>query len=405
MCLSYCEEWRNGFYKCGNIHTLHGKGSLCLQLTCCLPFLLNASVLFSANEQRETFVQTLDVHRGLPHLIKRNNIFNDVVLYKDKGEQLLKEYPFRVRFHGELGVDAGGVARDMFSSFYESAYERLFDGSSLFCPVVHPDVDATCLSIVGFVISHGYVVVGILPTRIAFPCLAQSLLGSEISFSDDILFESFMDSISAHELSVMKDAMSVVQQQVHSFPPKVRDGIVALFSRFNSRQLPTPATFKQMVINVARYEFISKPAAAVMLLHKGIPKEHQPLWTGMGVNGLYALYKAQSVSTEMVLKMLEEAEGANQSEERVLSYLRQFVGNMGLDELRDFLRFVTGSSACSSLPITVCFNTVIGAARRPIVHTCTPSLVLSTTYTSYQEFVNEFRSCLSSEYAWRMDSV
>lgn len=125
----------------------------------------------------------------------------------------------------------------------------------------------------------------------------------------------------------------------------------------------------------------------------------------MGVNGLYALYKAQSVSTEMVLKMLEEAEGANPSKARVLSYLHQFVGNMGLDELRDFLRFVTGTSVCSTSPITVCFNSLVGAARQPIAHTCTPSIVLSTTCTTYQEFVNEFRSCLSSEYVWRMDSV
>ena len=70
-----------------------------------------------------------------------------------------------------------------------------------------------------------------------------------------------------------------------------------------------------MMINLANYEFVSNPAAAIMLLHKGIPKEHQPLWKEMGVNGLYALYKAQSVSTGMVLKMLEEAEGANPSKE------------------------------------------------------------------------------------------
>ena len=61
-----------------------------------------------------------------------------------------------------MSVDVGGVARDMFSAFYESAYEPLFDGSSLFCPVVHPEMETTCLPTVGFVISHGYVMVGIL---------------------------------------------------------------------------------------------------------------------------------------------------------------------------------------------------------------------------------------------------
>ena len=71
----------------------------------------------------------------------------------------------------------------------------------------------------------------------------------------------------------------------------------------------------------------------------------------MGLDGLYAVYKAQNVSTNMVLKMFEEAEGSNPAEERVLSYLRQFVGNMGVDELRSFVRFATGSSASSTLQI------------------------------------------------------
>ena len=60
---------------------------------------------------------------------------------------------------------------------------------------------------------------------------------------------------------------------------------------------------------------------------------------------------------------------------------------------------------CSTLKINVSFNNVAGASRRPIDYTCSSSLILSTTYATYQEFVNEFQSCLSSEYAWRMDSA
>lgn len=102
-------------------------------------------------------------------------------------------------------------------------------------------MDTKSLSTVGFVIlSHAYVAVGILPTRIAFPCIAQCLLGSEISFADDVLLESFMDSISAHELGVVKKAPSEAQK-VQTFTQKVQDGLVAIFSRFNARQiLPQP---------------------------------------------------------------------------------------------------------------------------------------------------------------------
>lgn len=81
------------------------------------------------------------------------------------------------------------------------------------------------------------------------------------------------------------------------------------------------------------------------------------------------------------------------------------MGSMGSDALRNFLRFVTGSSVCSSLKIHVSFNALSGAPRRPIVHTCGPTLELSCTYSTYPEFVEEFTACVASPYAWVMDAV
>ena len=309
-------------------------------------------------------MKTLNTHRGLPHQISRDNVFDEViVLYKKKRDNKLAEYPFRVQFKGGLGVDIGGVARDMFSSFYEKAYERLFDGSCLFCPIVHPEMDKDCLSIVGCVISHAYVVTGVLPNQIAFPCLAQCLIGSNVVFDEEILKHSFMDSISVYESNLVKQALVEVHNGVPSFSVQVQDGLVTMFSRFNSRQLPTPSSFHQMTINVAKYEFTTKPAAAISLLNKGIPKQHREFWVNMGVSGL------------------------------------------GIDDLRTFLRFTTGSSVCSSMQISIEFNTLSGMSRRPIARTCTPSLVLPTAYSTYEEFVNEFRSYLSNEYTWIMDSI
>lgn len=63
-----------------------------------------------------------------------------MTLYKNNREQILQEYPLRIRFQGERAIDLGGVARDMFSAFYEEAYKRIFDGSSLLCPIVHPEM-------------------------------------------------------------------------------------------------------------------------------------------------------------------------------------------------------------------------------------------------------------------------
>lgn len=105
-----------------------------------------------------------------------------------------------------------------------------------------------------------------------------------------------------------------------------------------------------------------------------------------------------------MLKILSKPDIINKAEGRILSYLT-FIGNMKCDELRSFLRFVTGSSVMVSEDIKISFNAISGFARRPISHTCDFGLELSIDYSTYPEFEQEFSMVLCSEYAWIMDSV
>ena len=72
------------------------------------------------------------------------------------------------------------------------------------------------------------------------------------------------------------------------------------------------------------------------------------------------------------------------SQARVFGYLTQFVGNMKVEEVRRFLRFVTGSSALVVNEIKIEFNNLAGLNRRPIAHTCASSLQLPTSYTTFR---------------------
>jgi len=86
-----------------------------------------------------------------------------------------------------------------------------------------------------------------------------------------------------------------------------------------------------------------KPAAALNMMNAGIPKAHQPFWKHMTVEKLYSLYTTLSVSTAKVLSLLSEPVMESASQEEVWHYLRRFVGNMTVDELRTFLCFITRS--------------------------------------------------------------
>ena len=107
---------------------------------------------------------------GTEHFINRAAVYEDVInLYHD-GE-ILKECPIYIEYIGEMAVDYGGVQRDMFSAFWEKAYSALFEGASLLTPMFHPEMDLTLFNVVGRILSHGYLVSGVLPVRIALPTL------------------------------------------------------------------------------------------------------------------------------------------------------------------------------------------------------------------------------------------
>ena len=85
----------------------------------------------TAEKTRQVFVCTLSPAHGMTYNVDRENLFDSVVtLYQSKANQLLNEYPLHIRFAKERAINAGGVSRDMFSAFYEEAYETFFDGGA-----------------------------------------------------------------------------------------------------------------------------------------------------------------------------------------------------------------------------------------------------------------------------------
>ncbi len=106
---------------------------------------------------------------------------------------------------------------------------------------------------------------------------------------------------------------------------------------------------------------------------------------------------ALTASPEKVLEVLSEPYTVDQNQERVIDYLRQYIGDMKAEEIRRFLRFVTGSSVCTSRAISLSFNALSGFDRRPIGHICSSLLELPSTYSTYEEFATEFRSILYGE--------
>lgn len=265
-------------------------------------------ILLTVESEREKFaIGSLDTHQGLPHSIRREHMFEDVIdLYGNKITMILKEYPFRIKYTDEEAVDTGGVCRDLFSAFCEKAYDVSFDGAGVLVLAVHPHVDMALFPLLGAIFSHGFISSGFMPVRLSFPTVLALVVGTSVNIPESMLITSFELFLSSHERSVLRDALSECDRQVVSFTDDRVSQLVSIFGRYSCRQIPNPQNIQCLILQVAQHEFMTKPLRALNYLHSGVPIVHLAFWKRFSIEKLFALYNALKASPKQVLNRLAE---------------------------------------------------------------------------------------------------
>ena len=289
-------------------------------------------------------LDSIDTHHGMPHLVCRSNLYNDCfTLYEQELATIKMEYPFRVTFQDEQAVDTGGVAKDMFSGFWELAYTKDMDGGSTYVPMVHPHTKLFRYKILGAILAHGFMSSGFIPIRLSFPVLAFTLLGCDVEIPPSIVVDSFIDYVSDYDGSLFHDALKASRSQ-KAFSPCLQGELVRVLGGMGCRKVPSSHNIVQLITEVAHHELMVKPLAATCSLRAGVPAEYFPFLNEFSVARLYKLCIAISVTPQSVLGVLSVRDDLDANQARVFSYLKTFIGNLPNQDLRDFVRFVTGSS-------------------------------------------------------------
>ena len=286
-------------------------------------------------KHRERYVvDCIDTHPGLPHLVRREDVYEDVIsLYENK--DIFMEYPLYIKFIGERAVDTGGVCRDLFSAYWEKANEKCFDGDNTLVPAVHPHVQMSLFPLVGAIFSHGFMSCGFMPVRLTFPTIA---LGPSVTIPDSVVIVTFQDFLSVHDRSVLQSALNECGSKV-KYTEEMVTKLIYIYSQFSCRQRPTP---QNLICQIAKHEFITKPLAGLMNLNSGIPTCHVCFWNAFSVERLYRFYNAVKGSPQHVLSKLVKPFAMYSSQHRIFNFLTTFIGNLTENELATFLRFVTG---------------------------------------------------------------
>ena len=166
-----------------------------------------------------------------------------IKLYKDSFQVLKFEYPFCIAYQA---IDTGGVARDMFSAFWELVYVQDMDGGSTYVPMMHPYTDLSHYNILGSIIAHGFMSTGFLPICMSYPAIAFTLLGCDVEFPDSII----IDFTSTYESSIFQEALKASGA---NFSTQLLESLMSILGGMGCRKIPTPCNIKQLITDVARY--------------------------------------------------------------------------------------------------------------------------------------------------------
>ena len=235
--------------------------------------------------------------------------------------------------------------------------------------------------------------------RIALPTLANILLNNAIKVHEDVHVETFLETVSNVEAGFLKKILEVCEE-INNFSKKQIGRVSAILSRFDYRQYPTPQSLRRQVIQCAHYEFLVKPSAA------GIPLSHKPFWKNLPVDEFCTIFQVLTASPNKIAEAIRELIFSNGNQEWVFNYLVEYVGDMNLTDVQRFLRFTTGSLVCLAKPILVEFNNCQSElARLPTGQTCSCTILLPASYTTYMDFVQDFQAILQVENSWFMDAI
>ena len=216
------------------------------------------------------------------------------------------------------------------------------------------------------------------------------------SVSEDFLLEAF-------ELYVAKDEAEVLNIcKQGEFDPYDEDllDLVSSYKCFRSR---TKENLSQIISQLVHQELIQKP--------KYISNCWKPIIASLksqpelaSLDAMKELYETKKPTTKKVVKLLN-ASPSNDSERNCLDNLKRYIKSLSDNSLSTFLQFITGSNLVTVKSILITFNTLDGVMRRPVAHTCGPTLEMPTTYQSYNELAEEFTSVITNKEAWSFTIV
>lgn len=330
-------------------------------------------------------------------LVHRTNVMKDLIKeFKDKE---ILDYNLNIRVIASNGAlekgEGKGVTREILTLFWQSFFTCLAVGAKEKVPSIRHDFQKNDWEAVARVLIYGYISTKYFPLTLSVAFVALCILEEE-KLSNDLLLDSFKLYVSADEREVINACMN------GHFDNNIED-VLDFLSSYKCFRVANAENINEIIFQLAHQEIVQRPKY-IATCWSAMLKSLTVFDPFKSIEGLRSMFEEKSVSPKKVLKLLS-AQPGNDAERESFDHLKRFVKSLTDGALSAFLQFTTGSDIviCDSLEVT--FVNVDGLARRPIAHTCTPSLELPSTYQSFNELSEEFSCILREKGFWEFDIV
>lgn len=324
--------------------------------------------------------------------LHRVNLLNELIT-QFKDEEMMT-YTVKYSFIGEKGADVDGVSRDVYAAFWIELLDCAAEGAEARVPSLPAKWQEEEWKSIGRILAKGLKDHGYFPSRLAQAFTAAITFG-ERSVSPGLLYDSLMMYLSQSERDIVSAAFH------EDLVGDDEDDLFELVDRMGVRTSPTKENLKALLLQAAHNQLIQRPKYALVNIAEVAGPTLRKFFPS--VQEMQKMYADLKPTTRKVLKLFT-ASPTTPAENQSLGFLRQYIRELDEVPLRKMLRFVTGADVICVEHIKVIFTRWIGLARRPIAHTCGPTLELPSTYKDYPELRAEMENILSSN-SFAMDIV
>lgn len=334
----------------------------------------------------EVPLKIIRVHRSL---IREDmiEIFSDPYILKCSLQAII------INQHGHDEAGRGsGVLREVFSLFWKECYESHMLGETERVPYIRHDFDRNKWEAVGRILVKGYIECQYFPLKISKAFLVACLFG-EGSVTRKMLQDSFKHYVSNSEASLIEGCLSDSIQCDSA-------EMLEFLSAFDCKRKPTHENIIEIIREVSHKELIQKPQYVADCW--GPIVSHLKIYFS-DVCSLDDLYSSLLPTNVKVINILK-ATTATAAEGETLAHLKRFIRGLDESKLAMFLRFTTASDVLVTDTLTIFFTNQEGLQRKPVAHTCSCTLEVPSTYSSFCELREEFMAILNSD-SWEMDIV